>query len=276
LVGEADVAAVPVSRPIGRAAIAEHGREGYWQGAPPCRVMADWVVQSSANRSELRRYGGAVYEQNEKIGTLMNISDGSSTPGLLARLFMSRHERAARAQAARIYGRMVEAARQPLFYAALGVPDTLEGRFDLIVLHLCLVLRRLRAAEGGTLLAQKLFDRFCQDMDGNLREMGVGDLAVPKRMRKFGEAFYGRAAAYDTALDQDDPAALAQALARNVYGTEPSDPAAQVLAHEVRRMSAALTALSDEVLVTGDWSIPAVRAAGGEDAPLVPAEGGWS
>src|SRR5215467_3304390 len=103
-----------------------------------------------------------------------------------------------------IYGMIVTQAREPLFYRELGVPDTVDGRFDLILLHLWIVLSRLRAAEAGKEpgqgLSQALFDRFCEDMDDNLREMGVGDLAVPKRMQAFGEAFYGRSRAYDAAL----------------------------------------------------------------------------
>ena len=101
-----------------------------------------------------------------------------------------------------IYGMIVTQAREPLFYRALGVPDTVNGRFDLLLLHLWLVLRRLKSVEGGAALSQALFDHFCNDMDDNLREMGVGDLTVPKRMQAFGEAFYGRTAAYDLALDR--------------------------------------------------------------------------
>ena len=111
-----------------------------------------------------------------------------------------------------IYGMIVTQAREPLFYRDLGVPDTVNGRFDLLVLHLWMVLRRLRPIEGGADLSQALFDRFCDDMDDNLREMGVGDLTVPKRMQAFGEAFYGRAAAYDLALDRGRGAAGAGAV----------------------------------------------------------------
>src|SRR4051812_27436201 len=96
-----------------------------------------------------------------------------------------------------IYGMIVTQAREPLFYRDLGVPDTVDGRFDVLVLHLWMVLRRLKAIEGGAPLSQGVFDVFCDDMDANLREMGVGDLKVPKRMQAFGEAFYGRAGAYD-------------------------------------------------------------------------------
>src|SRR6267378_2892298 len=91
-----------------------------------------------------------------------------------------------------IYGMIVTQAREPLFYRDFGVPDTVNGRFDLLVLHLWMVLRRLKSIEGGADVSQTLFDRFCDDMDANLREMGVGDLTVPRRMQAFGEAFYGR------------------------------------------------------------------------------------
>src|SRR3979490_1450818 len=100
-----------------------------------------------------------------------------------------------------IYGMIVAQAREPLFYRAMGVPDTVNGRFDMVLLHLWMVLRRLRGGEGGAGPPPALFDHFGGDMDANLRELGVGDLTVPKRMQKFGEAFYGRAAAYDLALD---------------------------------------------------------------------------
>jgi cytochrome b pre-mRNA-processing protein 3 len=114
-----------------------------------------------------------------------------------------------------IYGMIVTQAREPIFYRDLAVPDTVNGRFDLLLLHLWLLLRRLRSTADGPLLAQALFDRFCEDMDGNLREMGVGDLKVPKQMRAFGEAFYGRTRAYDQAMEQGDEA-LAQAICKNI------------------------------------------------------------
>src|ERR1700750_1806411 len=98
-----------------------------------------------------------------------------------------------------IYGMIVAQARRPEFYLRCAVPDTVNGRFDMVVVHLWMMLGRWRAV-GGSTESQQLFDRCCTDMDANLREMGVGDLTVPKRMKKFGEAFYGRAAAYDAAL----------------------------------------------------------------------------
>jgi cytochrome b pre-mRNA-processing protein 3 len=117
-----------------------------------------------------------------------------------------------------LYGAIVAQARSAVFYRAYGVPDSVEGRFDLIVLHLVLVLARLEAdASSGRAIGQKLFDEFCRDMDDNLREMGVGDLAVPKKMRQFAEAFYGRQAAYRAALAASDERELANALARNIF-----------------------------------------------------------
>jgi cytochrome b pre-mRNA-processing protein 3 len=123
-----------------------------------------------------------------------------------------------------VYGMIVAQARSPVFYSAYGVPDTVSGRIDMIMMHLVLVLRRLKApADRVPPIGQQIFDRFCRDMDDNFREMGVGDLAVPKEMRRVAEAFYGRAGAYEAALAGPDDAPLVAALARNVFGT--SEPA---------------------------------------------------
>jgi len=116
-----------------------------------------------------------------------------------------------------LYGTIVAQARLPCFYQDYAVPDTVNGRFDVIVLHLAAVLERIAAEPSLRDLGQGLFDRFWQDMDHNLREMGVGDLAVPKRMRSLGEAFYGRAGAYRAALADTDGQTLVDALIRNIY-----------------------------------------------------------
>ena len=109
---------------------------------------------------------------------------------------------------AALYGMIVAQARTAAFYRSYGVPDTVNGRFEMVVLHAVLVLRRLESEPAPVRgLGQALFDRFCADMDGNLREMGVGDLAVPDRMRRIGEAFYGRQAAYAAALAASEPRA---------------------------------------------------------------------
>lgn len=116
-----------------------------------------------------------------------------------------------------LYGMIVAQARIATFYRDYGVVDTVNGRFDLLVLHLALVLERLGADDGSKELGQELFDLFCRDMDHNLREMGVSDLKVPVEMRRMGEAYYGRAQAYREALAASDGQALVEAIRRNVY-----------------------------------------------------------
>lgn len=136
---------------------------------------------------------------------------------------------------AALYGAIVAQARSPAFYLAYGVPDTVAGRLDMIILHIVLVLRRLGDGTEARALGQGLFDRFCTDMDDNLREMGVGDMAVPKHMLRFGEAFFGRRTAYDAALADVDDKALIDALARNIYGISPDQATfAPLLARYVR------------------------------------------
>lgn len=153
-----------------------------------------------------------------------------------------------------IYGMIVAQAREPAFYAELGVRDTVNGRFDMLILHLWLVLRRLRTVNGTATLSQALFDHFCADMDGNLREMGVGDLTVPKRMQAFGEAFYGRSAAYDLAFAGSDED-LANALSKNVFNGEAMD-SARTLAVYVRKATDVLAVASDESIQKGTWAFP--------------------
>jgi cytochrome b pre-mRNA-processing protein 3 len=153
-----------------------------------------------------------------------------------------------------IYGMIVAQAREPLFYQAMGVPDTVDGRFDMVLLHLWMVLRRLRQVEGGADLSQALFDHFCGDMDANLRELGVGDLTVPKRMQKFGEAFYGRAAAYDAALDAGaEP--LARALCKNILDGRGIENARQ-LAVYANAVIAALAGRDEAAFSNASWQFP--------------------
>lgn len=131
----------------------------------------------------------------------------------------------------RLYKRVADAARRPEFFLDLEIPDTIEGRLEVLVLHLVLVLRRLRQlpppAED---VAQDLVDLFFRGLDASLRETGVTDTGVPRRMRGLAEAFYGRARAYDGPLDRSDRAALAEALLRNV---RPSERGADALADYV-------------------------------------------
>lgn len=160
-----------------------------------------------------------------------------------------------------IYGMIVAQARQPGFYAGFHVPDTVDGRFDMVLLHLWMVLRMLRQGPAGEEPAQKLFDRFCTDMDDNLREMGVGDLTVPKRMQKFGEAFYGRTAAYDAALGAGHEA-LAAALNRNIFN-EANPAGAERLAAYVAEALTQLGKADGAAFARGDWQFPAVSGPAG-------------
>lgn len=155
-----------------------------------------------------------------------------------------------------IYGMIVAQAREPLFYRDLAAPDTVDGRFDMLLLHLWLVLRRMPPKDelSQGLLSQGLFDRFCSDMDDNLRELGTSDLRVPKKMQEFGRAFYGRTAAYDAALGADREA-LAAALSKNIYNGRDIDHARR-LADYVRAADAALAALDGATLQTGAWRFP--------------------
>ena len=162
-----------------------------------------------------------------------------------------------------LYQRIAAASRQTHLYERFGVPDTVEGRFESVTLHLILVLRRLRALPGpADEAAQDLVDTFFQHLDHSLRELAVGDLAVPKRMKKLAEAFNGRSLAYDAALQQAADVELTQALQRNVIG---ADRPADDLAAYVRASEAELAKLDlDALLDQGPrFSAPVAR----EDAP---------
>jgi cytochrome b pre-mRNA-processing protein 3 len=170
--------------------------------------------------------------------------------------------------AARLYGAIVAQARQPVFYARFGVADTVTGRFEMVVLHLGLVLDRLQRDEGERKLAQALFDLFCVDMDRSLRELGIGDLGVPHRMKKMAEAFYGRARAYREAVASADRAALIAAIERNVFaGAAPHAAAiADYMLAVVARLAA--TAAAD-LGAASSFPEPAPLGAHDRDAALV-------
>ena len=163
-----------------------------------------------------------------------------------------------------IYGMIVTQAREPIFYRDLGVPDTVNGRFDLLLLHLWLLLRRLRTVQsvnqganqgqGATELSQALFDRFCEDMDDNLREMGIGYQTVPKRMRAFGEAFYGRVQAYDQAIEGGGEA-LAAAICKNILNGTGMDQARRLAAY-ARATEADLGRTDEATLLCASFKYP--------------------
>jgi len=158
---------------------------------------------------------------------------------------------------ASLYGAIVAQARTPAFYTVYGVPDRAEGRLEMIILHVALLLSRLEAEDGPARgLGQALFDHFCADMDGNLREMGVGDLAVPRKMKGIAEAFYGRKRAYDAALAAPGLEQVAAALARNVPGIAADRSRAKALAAYVRESFHRLAAIEGSVLLGGSVEFP--------------------
>jgi cytochrome b pre-mRNA-processing protein 3 len=129
-----------------------------------------------------------------------------------------------RRAAGQLYAKAVDAARAPVFYRDLGVPDTIEGRYEMIVLHVVLLLRRLRADRPRQArLAQAVVDYMAADFDRSMRELGIGDLSVGRFMKRLGEGLYGRAAAYDKALDDSDEPALRVVLTRNIFDGEGPD-----------------------------------------------------
>jgi len=166
-----------------------------------------------------------------------------------------------------LYGAIVAQARRPEFYAEFGIADTVEGRFEMIVLHLAVVLRRLAREPQGAALGHALLDAFGRDMDHNLREMDIGDLAVPKQIKRMMEAFYGRARSYERALAADDPAILAQALARNVFGCGGAGGVA-ALADYVRRAAGQLDAVDGAQFLRGLLAFPEPRAILAGDAAM--------
>jgi cytochrome b pre-mRNA-processing protein 3 len=166
----------------------------------------------------------------------------------LGQLFRSRPGKPA---GRRLYAAVVAQARHPHFYTEWGVPDTPTGRFDLIVLHSFLVMHRLKGDAAGRPVAQALCDAVVEDLDRNLREMGIGDLSVGKKVKRLMEGFYGRLGGYEEAL-QAGEGALVSALKRNLYASsDAAEAGAPGLAPYVRREAAALSAQPIEALTTG-------------------------
>jgi cytochrome b pre-mRNA-processing protein 3 len=156
-----------------------------------------------------------------------------------------------------LYQQLVERSRNPIFYTQCGVPDTIDGRFDLLGLHVHLVLREIRRrGQGREALGQAVFDAFFGDLDQGLRESGVGDLSVAKKIRKMAEAFYGRAAAYDAAMGQAIAqvackSILSAAIARNVLQTEPTGCSDMLASYSIE-LERSLSEASLDDIVSGD------------------------
>jgi len=157
---------------------------------------------------------------------------------IFSKLFKSKPAFSEEVQA--LYSALVAQSRQPVFYTDLEVADTVEGRFDMIVLHAFVVMRRLK--EGGDEVkdfAQSLYDLMFADFDLNLRELGVGDMGLARRVPKMAEAFYGRITVYEEGLStSDDDAALKEALDRNLYRKTPvKDESLLAMAHYLRKQA---------------------------------------
>ncbi len=151
-----------------------------------------------------------------------------------------------------LYAAAVAAARDPWLYQSLAAPDTLDGRFDLIALHVSLLIQRLRQApDPGPTLAQAVFDAMFSDMDNNLREIGVGDLSIGKHVRAMWNAFHGRALAYEAAVQAGDRPALEAALERNVWRGQAPQGAAASLAAIVLAQAANLAEQPIEAFAAG-------------------------
>lgn len=150
-----------------------------------------------------------------------------------------------------VYSAIVAQSRQPLFYADWLVPDTVTGRFDMISLHMALLFRRLRTETGPQKnFSQAVFDLFFRDMDRSLREMGVGDLGVPKRIQKMGNIFFGLLAALNEAMDRNDRAALETVLSRNIFDGS-SGPHVTALADYLFAQDRALVSRSAKEITSG-------------------------
>lgn len=157
---------------------------------------------------------------------------------------------------------ITEQARRPVFYIAGAVPDTPTGRFELAALHLALVVRRLRDGDAfAAETSQALFDAFLSRLDDGLRELGVGDLTVPKTMRRLAEALYGRFRNLDAALAAPGDDELVVMLRRTLYGGSADGPA-EALAAYVRRADRALASTALEALTTDGpvWPEPAFES----------------
>jgi cytochrome b pre-mRNA-processing protein 3 len=173
-----------------------------------------------------------------------------------------RARRASRALIEQIRGEIVAAARRPALYETLRAPDRFDGRFELLTLHVGLVLRRLVAIGGlGQDIAQDLVNSVFLNFDDTLRELALSDIAVSKRLKKIKEAFYGRNAAYAVALDSRSRPHLEAALARNVYGAPEGAPHAAALADYVVAVEAALGGTPLEDFMTGRFRFPEGRVA---------------
>ena len=157
----------------------------------------------------------------------------------------------------RQYEQLTQAARRPAFYTGMGVPDTVLGRFEMLTIMLILYFRRTAQSErSGQEIAQEIIDYFFEDIDHSIRELGVGDVGVPKRVKKFARMYYGRLESYAAALDQGDLDALKAALRRNIRPDEPDAPDMAELAAYMMEAEAALKTIGEDVIAAGGAIFP--------------------
>lgn len=161
---------------------------------------------------------------------------------------------AQRRRAHALYVAIADASRREVFYRDLGVPDTPEGRYDVLSIHAILLMRRLRGGGASAVdFAQLVFDVMFRDIDDSLREMGVGDMRIGKKVRSYAEAFYGRAKAYEDGLDGEGD--LTDAVARNVYGDDQA-PYAQALADYMRSADQGLAGQDTDDIMAAQIKLP--------------------
>jgi cytochrome b pre-mRNA-processing protein 3 len=171
-----------------------------------------------------------------------------------------RQRKQRRGAAMAAYGRIVARAREPDLFAAWAIPDTLDGRFEMLALHVFLVLNRLKPEAAAKEFAQILFDTMFADLDRGVREMGATDIGVGRHVKAMARGFYGRIAAYEAGLGEASE--LAPALRRNLFGTvEPKPAHLDAAAGYLRHQAAALAVVPVEIFLAGEvpfapWPAP--------------------
>ena len=166
--------------------------------------------------------------------------------------FFSRliRKNAGKEPACRLFAVIVSQSRQPSFYQQLGVPDTLDGRFELLVLHTFLIVRQLRRGNFKHQLGRDIMTLLFDDFDLSLRETGVGDMGIGRRIKTMADGFYGRSEAYEVGL-ADGGTKLADAIARNIFRGDYSTASLTSLEAYVRREARALEQASEADLLAG-------------------------
>lgn len=154
-----------------------------------------------------------------------------------------------------VYEAIVQAGREPILYADFGVPDTALGRFESLSAHMIVFLHRTRKTEPGVeAMAQDVLDEFFKDVDHSIRELGIGDSSVPKRMKKLGKMFYGRMGPYWESLDNSDADAFSAALVRNIAPENPQSMNGLDFAKHLMAWRASLGLISNDALLAGNMN----------------------